>query len=96
MKTAILFGSTGLVGGLLLNLLIKDENYKKIKIFNRSPIEISNPKIEIIQTDFAKLENFKNQMVGDECFFCIGTTKKKTPSKQDLSLIHISEPTRPY
>ena len=52
MKTAILFGSTGLVGGLLLNLLIKDENYKKIKIFNRSPIEISNPKIEIIHTDF--------------------------------------------
>ena len=43
MKTAILFGSTGLVGGLLLNLLIKDENYKKIKIFNRSPVEISSP-----------------------------------------------------
>ena len=92
MKTAILFGSTGLVGGLLLNLLIKDENYKKIKIFNRSPIEISNPKIEIIQTDFTKLENFKNQMVGDECFFCIGTTKKKTPSKQDYINIEYNLP----
>ena len=30
MKTALIFGSTGLVGGILLRLLVKDEKYKKI------------------------------------------------------------------
>ena len=51
MKTAILFGSSGLVGQNLLNQLIKDSNYSKIKIFVRSIPDISNPKVEIIKID---------------------------------------------
>ena len=38
MKSAILFGSTGLVGNNLLNLLIQNKNYSKIKIFTRKDI----------------------------------------------------------
>ena len=49
MKTALLFGSSGLVGGHLLNQLINDNNYSKIKLFVRSDPEISDPKVEIIQ-----------------------------------------------
>ena len=52
MKTALLFGATGLVGSHLLNLLISNSNYSKIKLFVRSPIKLNDPKIEIIQTDF--------------------------------------------
>ena len=55
MKTALLFGSSGLVGGHLLNQLIKDTNYSKIKLFVRSDPEISNPKVEVIKTDFNNL-----------------------------------------
>ena len=57
MKTALLFGSSGLVGGHLLNQLIKDINYSKIKLFVRSVPEISDPKVEIIKTDFSNLQN---------------------------------------
>ena len=77
MKTALLFGSSGLVGGHLFNQLIKDTNYSKIKLFVRSVPEISDPKVEIIKTDFNNLENHKEDIKGDDCFFCIGTTKKK-------------------
>ncbi len=83
MKTALIFGSTGLVGGILLRLLIKDEKYKKIKVFVRSSTSKIDPKIEVVQTDFTKLENIKSEIKGDDCFFCIGTTRKKTPNKED-------------
>ena len=83
MKTALVFGSTGLVGGNLLRLLIKDEKYKKIRVFVRSSTSKIDPKIEVVQTDFTKLENIKSEIKGDDCFFCIGTTRKKTPNKQD-------------
>ena len=83
MKTALLFGATGLVGSHLLNLLIINNNYSKIKVFVRSSIELNDPKIEIIQTDFNNLENHREDIKGDDCFFCIGTTRKKTPNKQD-------------
>ena len=83
MKTALVFGSTGLVGGNLLRLLVKDEKYKKIRVFVRSSTSKIDPKIEVVQTDFTKLENIKSEIKGDDCFFCIGTTRKKTPNKQD-------------
>ena len=52
MKTALVFGSSELIGGHLLDQLIKNENYNKIKLFVRSEIIIKEHKIEIIKTKF--------------------------------------------
>ena len=38
-KTAIILGATGLTGGILLDKLIKDDRYRKIKVFGRNPGE---------------------------------------------------------
>ena len=92
MKTALLFGSSGLVGGHLLNQLIKDTNYSKIKLFVRSVPEISDPKVEIIKTDFNSLENHKEDIKGDDCFVCIGTTKKKSPDKDEYKRVELDIP----
>ena len=46
MKTAILFGGTGLIGKHLLSLLIENEEYDKIKIFSRKDIITKSKKIE--------------------------------------------------
>ena len=64
MKTALLFGASGLVGSHLLNQLIKDTNYSKIKLFVRSVTEIIDPKVEIIKTDFNNLQNYKEDVKG--------------------------------
>ena len=104
MKTALLFGSSGLVGGHLLNQLIKDTNYSKVKLFVRSVPEISDPKVETIKTDFNNLEKYKEDIKGDDCFFCIGTTKKNSPDKDEyrrveldaVSYTHLTLPTTPY
>ena len=89
MKTALLFGSSGLVGGHLLNQLIKDTNYSKIKVFVRSDAEISNPKVEIIKTDFTNLQNHKEDIIGDDCFVCIGTTKKNSLIKMNIKGLNL-------
>ena len=92
MKTALLFGATGLVGSHLLNLLISNNNYSKIKVFVRSSIELNDPKIEIIQTDFNNLKNHREDIKGDDCFFCIGTTKKNSPDKNEYKRVELEVP----
>ena len=92
MRTALIFGSSGLVGGHLLNLLIKDTNYSKIKLFVRSVPEISDPKVEIIKTDFNNLENHKEDIKGDDCFFCIGATKQNSPDKDEYRRVELDIP----
>ena len=92
MKTALVFGSSGLIGGHLLDQLIKNDNYNKIKLFVRSEIVINEPKIEIIKTDFSDLENHKEDIKGDDCFFCIGTTKQNSPDKNEYQKVELDIP----
>ena len=92
MKTALLFGSSGLVGRQILNRLTNDVNYSKIKIFVRSEPEIQSNKLEIIKTDFNDLENFKDYIKGDDCFFCIGTTKQNSPNKNEYQKVELEIP----
>ena len=92
MKTALIFGSSGLIGNELLELILKDNNYIKIKLFVRSDLTDVNSKIEIIKTDFNNIENHKDKIVGDDCFFCIGTTRKNTPDKNEYIKIEYNLP----
>ncbi len=92
MKTALIFGSSGLIGSCLLDLIINDNNYSKIKLFVRSEPVNTSSKIEIIKTDFNNLENHKDSIAGDVCFFCIGTTRKKTPDKNEYINIEYNLP----
>ena len=87
MKSALLFGSSGLIGGHLLKILIQNSDYNKIKIFVRSEPEVNDAKIEIIKTDFNNLKNNIEEIKGDDCFFCIGTTKKNSPDKNEYKRI---------
>lgn len=81
MKSAIILGATGLTGGKLLELLLEDERYQKIKLFSRSTSQIRHPKIEEYLGDLLNLKSFTNDFKADEVFCCIGTTKSKTPEK---------------
>ena len=92
MKTALLFGASGLVGSHVLNQLIRNNNYSKIKLFVRSSIDISDPKIEIILTDFNNLKKHTEDIKGDDCFFCIGTTKQNSPDKNEYKRVELEVP----
>ena len=92
MKTALVFGSSGLIGGHLLNELIQSDNYNKIKLFIRSDHGSNHLKTEIIKTDFNNLENHKEDIKGDDCFFCIGTTKQNSPDKNEYKRVELDVP----
>ena len=92
MKTALIFGSSGLIGNELLKTILLKNNYSNIKIFVRTVPEINNSKVEIIKTDFRNLEKYKDKINGDDCYFCIGTTKKDTPDKNEYRRIEYDLP----
>ncbi len=81
-KTAIILGATGLTGGLLLEQLLDDNRYDKIKLFSRSACGINNPKIEEHLVDLFELKNHQQDFIADVVFCCIGTTKAKTPDQE--------------
>ena len=92
MKTALVFGSSGLVGQQLVQQLIQNNSYQKIKLFVRKKPNIQNPKIEIIETKFDNLEILSPEIIGDSCFFCIGTTKKNSPDKTEYQRVELDLP----
>ncbi|EAR02939.1 NAD(P)H-binding protein [Maribacter sp. HTCC2170] len=92
LKTAIILGATGLTGSLLLQRLLKDKRYGKIKLFSRSSTGKENAKLEEFIGDVIELENFKNDFEADEVFCCIGTTKAKTPDKDIYKKIDFGIP----
>lgn len=93
-KSAIILGATGLTGNLLLQLLLKDDRYDKIKLFSRSSVGISDVKIEEHLGDIVDLNNFENVFKADEVFCCIGTTKAKTPNKEIYRKIDFGIPVK--
>lgn len=81
-KTALLFGATGLTGSFLLQLLLGDERYERIKVFSRRELDLKNPKIELYVVDVLHPEKYKDHVQGHDVFCCTGTTRKKAGSKE--------------
>ena len=80
-KTATLIGATGLIGSQLLQQLIDDTDFRKIKILVRRPFKFVHPKIELIQLDFADEAAYQAAIVGSDVVFCsVGTTLKQVNS----------------
>lgn len=78
-KTAIILGATGLTGGHLLNFLLNDDRYEKIKLFSRSSVGLSNPKIEEHLIDLFELEKHKKDFQADEVFLLYRHHQSQNP-----------------
>ena len=81
LKTAIILGSSGLVGSALLQQLLSDQDYSTIKLLVRKPSEIKHSKIEELIVDFKDINSYKHLVQGDILFSCMGTTLKNAKSK---------------
>ncbi|MDA3904544.1 MAG: NAD(P)H-binding protein [Bacteroidales bacterium] len=81
-KTAIVLGSTGLVGKSLVELLIQDDLFSNIKLLLRRPSGIDHPKIDEHIVYFDDIDSFKDLIKGDVLFSCMGTTLKQAGSKE--------------
>jgi uncharacterized protein YbjT (DUF2867 family) len=77
-KTAVVLGATGLIGGHLVQELLKNEYFSKVRILVRKPISIEHPKADVQVVNFNDEKDIAAKLdIGDVIFCCIGTTRKK-------------------
>lgn len=86
-KSAIILGSSGLIGSNLLTLLLENSNFESVKIFVRKILPIQHQKLIQILTNFEDLEAVKNEIRADVIFSCLGSTRNKTPDLQQYKKI---------
>jgi uncharacterized protein YbjT (DUF2867 family) len=81
MKTALIAGSTGLIGRQLLQLLLESNRYSKVIAITRHDLPV-HPRLVQIKTDFDSIGNKSTGLKADDVFCCLGTTMAKAGSKE--------------
>jgi uncharacterized protein YbjT (DUF2867 family) len=83
MKKAIIFGASGFIGGYLLEELLADPVYDQVTIVVRKNLQLTHPKLKVLIGDLLHLNELKEQLVADDVFITLGTTRKHTPDLQE-------------
>jgi uncharacterized protein YbjT (DUF2867 family) len=82
---AVVCGSTGLVGHLLLEKLLKDHRFSEVISVSRRKSGLESHRLrEVLCPDFSQLEMFQKDLVGDVYFCCLGTTLKKSKGRDQF------------
>ena len=79
-KTALIIGSTGLVGSQLLQQLLASSSYSQVVSLSRRQLDFSHPKLISHIIDFENLTHHVELFKGDVFFSCLGTTLKQAGS----------------
>lgn len=83
-ETAVVIGSTGLIGSELLRLLLEDKAFSEVRILVRKPVSFSHPKLKVQIVSFDNYAELKENIgPAHSCFCCIGTTQKKVQGDKD-------------
>ena len=83
-KEVTLFGGTGLIGSLLLDILIEDNDYHKINVVTRKPISLNHKKIKIHIIDFSDSKSYSQTLRNSQIVFAsIGTTQSKVKGNKE-------------
>jgi uncharacterized protein YbjT (DUF2867 family) len=88
-KTALIAGSSGLVGNELLHLLLKGQEYEKVYSIVRRPLGVEHPNLIEVVCNFDKLEEIQEYFHVDDVFSCLGTTIRNAKTKQAMYKIDV-------
>ena len=92
MRIALLAGSTGLIGGQLLVLLLNDSRYNSVIAISRKPLDLSHPKLRNVVADISSLEQQKDQLAADDVYCCLGTTMGQAKTKEAFRQVDFDYP----
>ena len=85
---AVICGTTGLTGSLLLLKLFADDTITQVISVARKKLHQNHPKLkEVLIDDFSKISQFKDELIGDIYFCCLGTTIKMAKTKENFRKI---------
>ena len=90
-RTALVAGSTGLIGSQLLELLLAESSYTKVIALSRKPLSISHSKLENIVVEANDLKKH-HELKADDVFCCLGTTIKQAKTKEAFSKVDFDYP----
>jgi len=80
MKTAIVVGSTGLIGQALVKQLASLDTFDSVIAITRKPVKYSLSKIQNEVVNFDQLDEYQQVFNGDVLFSALGTTIKQAGS----------------
>ncbi|MFN5629300.1 MAG: hypothetical protein ACK48W_08430 [Bacteroidota bacterium] len=94
MKAAII-GYSGQIGEILTQTLADSINCETLYLIGRKNPTCESKKIVFIKTDFSdsSIDKIKLEQL-TSLFICIGTTKKKTPKKEEYFFVDYTIPVR--
>jgi hypothetical protein len=90
-KSALIAGSSGLVGSHCLHFLLSSPEYASVTALVRRPSGVTHPKLHEKIVDFDKLENLPHT---NDVFCALGTTIKKAGSKPEFRRVDFEYPLR--
>lgn len=91
-KTALIAGSSGLVGSELLQILLNVNNYHKVYALVRRPLDLKHPKLTEVICNFERLEDVQDYFAVDDLYCCLGTTIKKAKTKEAMYKVDVEYP----
>jgi uncharacterized protein YbjT (DUF2867 family) len=86
-RTALIAGSTGLIGSLLLPRLLDSAGYGRVVAITRRPLGLAHPKLSNPLSDLEQLGALGGQLQADDVFCCLGTTTAKAGGKAGLERV---------
>lgn len=88
-KKALVLGASGLTGGQMLKILLRDEIYGQVTAYVRKPLKTDHPKLVQKIIDLDKLAG---TVEADDIFCCLGTTIKKAGSEKAFEEVDLEFP----
>ncbi len=88
-RSALLFGATGLVGGLVLKRLLALPEWQQVTVIGRRAPDVSHEKLRFVEADLAQLERHIGEFSVTDVFCCLGTTLKQAGSKEAFARVDL-------
>ncbi len=90
---AVVFGANGLVGGELVNELLRTREYERVITVTRKSLPVNDVKLtQIRMTDFSSLMEISEQLAAQVFFCCVGTTIKKAGTQEAFRKVDLDIP----
>jgi uncharacterized protein YbjT (DUF2867 family) len=91
-RSALLAGTTGLVGGRLLSRLLAHPGYDRVTVWVRRPVSLQIHKFSQLVVDFERLDDYAAQFDAQDVYVALGTTIKKAGSQEAFRRVDLDYP----
>lgn len=94
MRTAVIAGASGLVGGHCLTALLGDDRYDRITTVGRREMAARGPRHRHVVIDFEDERTYGDVFGATDVFCCLGTTIRKAGSREAFRNVDRAYPRR--